>query len=86
MAGMPPLSGFIPKLLVIQCASGDGVELVIGLLLVRVLVSFFFYRRIFMSALVWPEHPNFNIIRSLSDLPVIMRFLGVLAPAALSQI
>nr|AAP72107.1 NADH dehydrogenase subunit II [Craugastor underwoodi] len=61
LAGLPPLTGFLPKLMIVQKLVNEGLTLYAALLLLSSLISLFFYLRLtYILVITMAPHPFYS--------------------------
>nr|CCB84615.1 NADH dehydrogenase subunit 2 [Bahadzia jaraguensis] len=76
MGGMPPFTGFLPKLLVIQELNYYSLFLPLTYLLSSTLISLFFYFRLTILTIMFLPHKN--KLSSFKNMPLSISFINIM--------
>nr|BDQ44057.1 NADH dehydrogenase subunit 2 [Pheretima silvatica] len=76
LAGLPPLTGFMPKLLAISMLASINTPLII-ILIIGSLMNLFFYLNIIINMMTSTQTMNMNITKNTNKLPTLMLLSGV---------
>nr|BDQ44005.1 NADH dehydrogenase subunit 2 [Amynthas surcatus] len=76
LAGLPPLTGFMPKLLAISMLASINTPLII-ILIIGSLMNLFFYLNIIINMMTSTQTVNMNITKNTNKLPALMLMSGV---------
>nr|BDQ44356.1 NADH dehydrogenase subunit 2 [Amynthas vittatus] len=76
LAGLPPLTGFMPKLLAITMLASFNSSLII-ILIMGSLMNLFFYLSIIINMMMSTQNMNMNTIKKMNNMPVLLLMSGV---------
>nr|AXH38216.1 NADH dehydrogenase subunit 2 [Pseudoniphargus sp. 1-Portugal] len=78
MGGLPPLSGFVPKFIVMQALFLNDLQFIMLFLLTSTFISLFFYSRMFLSVLLLKNSLNSQSTSRTYNMSVISLNLSAL--------
>lgn len=88
LAGLPPFSGFIIKIFVIQEALNSNIVIIVLILLRRAILSLFFYSRIIITNIFWASNKK-NIIYNKKRnnwMFILVNFISILSRTMLVMV